>query len=155
MFYLGIPVTELQDRLNRLNPLPLRMELKTGINHSSVINDSYSADISSLKMALNFLSQQKQHAKRTLILSDILETGRPAESLYSEVSVLLKKYPVDRLIGVGEQLTAAASLFSAFRCERADFFPAYRGFAGGFAFTRIQGRNHSPERCAGIRFRTN
>ena len=78
MLYLEIPVKELQERLNRLNPLTMRMELKTGINHSSVINDSYSADISSLKMALDFLSQQKQHQKRTLILSDILETGRSA-----------------------------------------------------------------------------
>jgi Alr-MurF fusion protein len=112
MLYLGIPVDELQVRLNRLNPLTMRMELKTGINHSSVINDSYSADISSLKMALDFLSQQKQHLKRTLILSDILETGRSPQSLYKEVAGLLRKYPVDRLIGVGEQLSAVSALFS-------------------------------------------
>jgi Alr-MurF fusion protein len=112
MLYLGIPVNDLQVRLNRLNPLPLRMELKTGINHSSVINDSYSADISSLKMALDFLSRQEQHVKRTLILSDILETGRKSTNLYGEVAGLLRKYPVDRLIGVGEQISAAAVLFS-------------------------------------------
>ncbi|MDP9042202.1 MAG: Mur ligase family protein, partial [Bacteroidota bacterium] len=64
MICLGVPFNELQDRLNRLNPLAMRMELKTGINHSSVINDSYSADISSLKMALDFLFQQNQHEKR-------------------------------------------------------------------------------------------
>ncbi len=97
-------MNELQSRLNRLNPLAMRMELKTGINHSSVINDSYSADISSLTMALDFLSQQKQHPKRTLILSDILETGRKPQSLYKEVAALLRKYPVDSLIGVGEQM---------------------------------------------------
>jgi alanine racemase len=112
MLYLKIPMNELQSRVNRLNPLAMRMELKTGINHSSVINDSYSADISSLTMALDFLFQQKQHSKRTLILSDILETGRKPQSLYKEVAALLRKYPVDRLIGVGEQMAAAESLFS-------------------------------------------
>jgi Alr-MurF fusion protein len=112
MLYLKIPMNELQSRVNRLNPLAMRMELKTGINHSSVINDSYSADISSLTMALDFLFQQKQHSKRTLILSDILETGRKPQSLYKEVAALLRKYPVDRLIGVGEQMVAAESLFS-------------------------------------------
>jgi Alr-MurF fusion protein len=112
MLYLDIPSSELQGRLNRLNPLTMRMEMKTGINHSSVINDSYSADISSLKMALDFLSQQKQHIKRTLILSDILETGRAPQSLYKEVARLLKKYPVDRLIGVGGQMAAASNLFN-------------------------------------------
>ena len=112
MLYLDIPKNEIQDRLNRLNPLNMRMELKTGINHSSVINDSYSADLSSLKMALDFLSGQKQHRRRTLILSDILETGRPPKSLYTEVATLLRKYPIDRLIGVGEQLSGAALLLN-------------------------------------------
>lgn len=111
MLRLDIAVSELQKRMNRLNPLTMRMELKSGINHSSVINDSYSADMSSLTMALDFLFQQKQHSKRTLILSDILETGRKPESLYNEVAGILRKYPVDRLIGVGEQMmTVAASL---------------------------------------------
>jgi alanine racemase len=123
MLYLGIPVNELQDRLNRLNPLAMRLELKTGINHSSVINDSYSADISSLKMALDFLFQQKQHARRTLILSDILESGRKPQSLYKEVATLLKKYPVDRFIGVGEQLSAMAGLFSESGVKDQAYFP--------------------------------
>ncbi len=111
MLYLSVPVIELQSSLNRLSPLAMRMEMKTGINHSSVINDSYSADISSLKMALDFLFQQKQHTKHTLILSDILETGRKPQSLYKEVAALLKKYPVDRLIGVGEQLSVSDLFF--------------------------------------------
>jgi Alr-MurF fusion protein len=111
MLYLDIPVMELQGRLNRLNPLAMRMELKSGINHSSVINDSYSADISSLKMALDYLSQQKQHPRRTLILSDILETGRKPQALYKEVSDILRQYPVDRLIGVGEQISVSDLFF--------------------------------------------
>jgi Alr-MurF fusion protein len=122
MLYLGIPVADLQGRLNRLNPLPLRMELKTGVNHSSVINDSYSADISSLKMALGFLFQQKQHKKRTLILSDILETGRKPQTLYREVAALLKKYPVDRLIGVGEQISAVREIFNTTEITERIFF---------------------------------
>ena len=131
MFYLGIPENEWQVRLNRLNPLAMRMELKTGINHSSVINDSYSADISSLKMALDFLFQQKQHPKKTLILSDILETGRPFKSLYREVAELLRKYPVDRLIGVGEQLTAAHEIFNDSGIGDRIFFPGTEALLEG------------------------
>jgi alanine racemase len=131
MLWLGIPVNELQARLNRLNPLAMRMELKTGINHSSVINDSYSADISSLKMALDFLTQQRQHAKRTLILSDILETGRSAGSLYGEVAGLLRKYPVDRLIGVGEQISAASSQFNDSGVREKIFFTGTEALLSG------------------------
>jgi alanine racemase len=63
-------------------------------------------------MALDFLFQQKQHTRRTLILSDILETGRKPQVLYKEVATLLRKYPVDRLIGVGEDLSANSAVFS-------------------------------------------
>jgi alanine racemase len=122
MLYLSVPVKELQSRLNRLSPLAMRMEMKTGINHTSVINDSYSADISSLKMALEFLFRQKQHDKRTVILSDILETGRKPQSLYKEVSALLKKYPVDRLIGVGEQFSVSDLFFSDSGVKEKIFF---------------------------------
>jgi alanine racemase len=128
MLYMPIPLTEIQDRLNRLNPLAMRMEMKTGINHSSVINDSYSADISSLRMALDFLSQQKQHPKRTLILSDILETGRKPHSLYREVAELLKKYPVDRLIGIGEQLSVSDLFFSDSGVKEKVFFRTTESF---------------------------
>ena len=128
MLWLGIPVSELQPRLNRLNPLTMRMELKTGINHCSVINDSYSADISSLKMALDFLAQQKQHPKRSLILSDILESGRSSESLYSEVARLLGKYPIDRLIGVGEFISAESSRFIESGIKEKIFFPGTDAF---------------------------
>ena len=73
-------------------------------------------------MALDFLAQQKQHPKRTLILSDILETGRSPESLYGEVAGLLRKYPVDRLIGVGEQISAEASRFDESGVKERIFF---------------------------------
>ncbi len=122
MLWLGIPPHDLQTRLNRLNPLAMRMEMKTGINHSSIINDSYSADISSLKMALDFLMLQRQHNKRTLILSDILETGRSPESLYGEVAALLREYRVDRLIGVGEQISSARDFFKESGIKEMAFF---------------------------------
>ena len=110
MVRLGIPKQEWQTRLTRLNPLVMRLELKSGIHQTSVINDSYTADVSSLKMALDFLSLQKQHPRRTLILSDILESGKKPQTLYKEVSAILRKYPIDRLIGVGDQM-AVSDLF--------------------------------------------
>lgn len=132
MLYLNIPALEWSARLNRLYPLPLRMELKNGINHSSVINDSYSADISSLRMALDFLSQQKQHPKRTLILSDILESRRSAESLYGEVALLLKKFPVDRLIAVGKKLSEVKDVFWNSGIKEKIFFSSTEEFLDTF-----------------------
>src|SRR5579872_1957198 len=77
--WMKLPMDKIGMRVQQLVPIAMRLELKSGINHCSIINDSYSADLSSLGIALDFLSQQQQHARRTVILSDILESGREEE----------------------------------------------------------------------------
>jgi alanine racemase len=89
----------------------MRLELKSGINHCSIINDSYSADLSSLTIALDFLAQQQQHTRRTVILSDILESGRTDEELYAEVARALDQKKVDRLIAIGGRIGANTAAF--------------------------------------------
>jgi len=98
--------------LEKLHTVNMRMELKKGIHNCSVIDDSYSLDLSSLSIALDFLNQQKQHPKKTLILSDIPEAGIPPEVLYKQVAELLRSKQVDRLIGVGDDISTFGSFFS-------------------------------------------
>jgi alanine racemase len=100
------------ERILQLHSVEMRLELKQGINNCSVINDSYSADINSLKIALGFLAQQKQHQKQTVILSDILQTGKAEEELYGEVASLLKQKNVERLIAIGPQISLQQQQFS-------------------------------------------
>ncbi|MCK5096636.1 MAG: hypothetical protein KAR45_00955, partial [Desulfobacteraceae bacterium] len=75
----------IKKRMNDLHAVAMRLELKEGINDCSLINDSYSSDINSLDIALEFLDQQQQHNKKSVILSDILQSGRPEDELYKEV----------------------------------------------------------------------
>jgi len=95
-----------------LNPVAMRLELKNGINNCSVINDSYSADLNSLRIALDFLSQQHQHSKKTVILSDILQSGRNEKDLYEEVAQLLSLGQISRVIGIGERIQHYQHLFT-------------------------------------------
>jgi alanine racemase len=93
-------------RLEKLIPVGMRLELKNGINNCSVIDDSYSLDLSSLAIALDFLKQQNQHQRRTLILSDI--PGTDSEAVYGQVRNLLENKSVDRLIAIGEHISKYA-----------------------------------------------
>lgn len=111
MLYLKIPVSDINNKLQRLSRIAMRLELKSGINNCSVINDSYSADINSLKIALDFMLQQQQHKRRTVILSDILETGKDEEELYKEVAQLLQLKNVNRLIGIGKNISLDKKIF--------------------------------------------
>lgn len=114
--------------IERLHAVRMRMELKTGINNCSIIDDSYSLDLSSLGIALDFLNQQNQHPKRTLILSDIPEAGMSPEILYKQIAELLKSKSVDRLIGVGPDISSYAELFSIEKT----FFPDTRALISHF-----------------------
>ena len=112
MIVLGYEQDLIKERMHFLNPVAMRLEMKTGINNTSVINDSYNSDIGSLTIALDFLNQQKQHNTRTIILSDILQSGRNEENLYREVAGLLQAKGVDKMIGIGEAILRQQHLFS-------------------------------------------
>lgn len=112
MLYLGYENKVIAERMKFLSPVAMRLELKEGINNCSIINDSYNSDLGSLSIAIDFLNQQKQHAKRTLILSDILQSGKNEENLYKEVAELISKKGITRLIGIGEAISRQAKLFN-------------------------------------------
>jgi alanine racemase len=112
MLYLGYENTVIAERMKLLSPVAMRLELKEGVNNCSIINDSYNSDLGSLSIALDFLNQQKQHPKKTLILSDILQSGRNEENLYKEVAELINKKGISRLIGIGEAISRQADLFN-------------------------------------------
>jgi alanine racemase len=112
MLALGYTAAEADKRIERLAPVSMRLELKNGINNCSVIDDSYNSDLQSLEIALNFLSQQNQHQKKTLILSDIYQSGLQLEVLYGQVADLIGSKKVDKFIGVGEALSVHQCLFN-------------------------------------------
>jgi len=111
MLAMGYSAAVADDRIEHLTAVSMRLELKTGINDCSVIDDSYNSDIQSLEIALNFLSQQNQHHKKTLILSDIYQSGLECDVLYKMVADLIKIKQVDKLVGVGEALSSRRDYF--------------------------------------------
>ncbi len=112
LFILNETNEEILQRFNALYPIAMRLELKQGINNSTIINDSYSNDLHSLSIALDFLNQQKQHPIHSIIFSDILQSGRKANELYAEVASLLQQSKIDRLFGIGSDIFSQQNEFS-------------------------------------------
>lgn len=104
MLAMGYSPEVADDRIERLTAVSMRLELKTGINGCSIIDDSYNSDIQSLEIALNFLDQQNQHQKKTLILSDIYQSGIDDPTLYTQVARMIKDKQVEKFVGVGAAL---------------------------------------------------
>ena len=113
----------------------MRLEMKRGINNCSIINDSYIADISSLHIALDFLEQQQQHRKRSVILSDFAETKDP-ENVYSEIALALQQKKINRFIGIGSHLYQHKIKFEQ-AVEEASFYKTTEDFITHFLSTQF------------------
>ena len=124
LYELGYPPAAISERMAGLHSVEMRLEQKQGINGSTLVNDSYNSDLGSLAIALDFLNLQHQHLTKTLILSDILQSGRDPEQLYSEVATLVETKNISHLIGIGSDISAQAPLFR----DNAQFFPSTRHF---------------------------
>ena len=108
--YLGLTPEDIAARMPKLEPIAMRLEVKEGQRGLTLINDSYNSDIQSLDIALDFMQRRPDTAgrRRTLVLSDIYQSGEMMPDLYGQVSELIVKRGIDRFIGIGTDLMAQA-----------------------------------------------
>jgi len=111
LIYLKYSQETIQERISELYPVEMRLKVKNGSNNCTLIDDSYSSDFQSLKIALDFLENQKQHKKRALILSDIFQSGLSDEELYSRVSQLIISHKINRVFCIGETVSKFKNKF--------------------------------------------
>lgn len=104
LLHLGLPDDLIGERMSRLEPVEMRLEMREAVNACTLINDSYNSDLNALSIALDFMARQASGRRRTLVLSDILESSRAPETLYAQVADLICEKGVERLIGIGGQV---------------------------------------------------
>ncbi len=122
MLHLGIEEKIIAERISRLQPVAMRLEVKKGTNGNIIINDSYNSDLTSLAIALDFLGQQAadKRLKKILILSDILQSGQSSDELYKVVAELVKSKGVQQFIGIGSEIIKNKHTFTD-SCESSFF----------------------------------
>lgn len=113
MHLLGVSQKNIAERMRRLEPVEMRLELKSGVRHCTLVNDFYNNDLASLRIALQFARQQARTGRVTLILSDILQSGLPASELWEQVAAAVQLQGVGRLIGIGPAIPAIQAFLPA------------------------------------------
>ncbi len=94
---------------SQLQPVAMRLEVKQGIHNSIIIDDSYSADLTSLSIALDQLRSAAAQRKTMLILSDILQSDN---GVCKDIAHMVSKANVDHFVGIGEGLAEHRELFA-------------------------------------------
>ena len=135
MMHFDFSQDEINNRLRELRSVPMRLELKEGINQCQIIDDSYNNDFGGLQISLEFLANQHQKNNKALILSDILESGLEDKMLVDKIADLLSRQQLGRVIGIGNVLSSHAGLFG----PTGTFFKSTEEFLSGFNFDSFQG----------------
>lgn len=134
--HLGLSSGQIAERMAAIEPVAMRLEVKEGRHGCTLINDSYNSDVNSLDIALDFMSRRPDHAgrKRTLILSDIYQSGKDGEALYKEVSDLARTRGVEKFIGIGPEISGNAD---AIEIPEKYFFNDCREFISSRVFASL------------------
>ena len=133
--YLGLTPGQITERMPKLEPVAMRLEVKQGQRGCILINDSYNSDINSLDIALDFMQRRNVPLKSTLILSDIFQSGSSPEALYAQVSDLCVKRGVEKFIGIGPELFSQADRI---RINEKFFYADVQHFLSSEVFTGLR-----------------
>ncbi|MBO5467249.1 MAG: bifunctional UDP-N-acetylmuramoyl-tripeptide:D-alanyl-D-alanine ligase/alanine racemase [Prevotella sp.] len=134
--HLGITAEQLDERMATLDPVAMRLEVKEGIHGCTLINDTYNSDINSLDIALDFMNRRPDQngQRRTLILSDIYQSGETQQRLYEKVSELALNRGVQKFIGVGRGLKDNSTEIHIPECH---FFDDVASFTASEVFRNL------------------
>ena len=109
-------------------------------------------DYPSLMSALDFMNRRRTSGQHTtMILPDMETVGTDdVEHMYKNISLLLVKYGIDRIIGIGEEITRHACIFptgnSRFYTSVADFMAAETPTDFDHSLILVKGaENHNTE----------
>lgn len=120
----GYEEDRIQAGINRLQKVNMRLALKKGINQCYLIDDSYNNDLAGLQMAVDFLTNQKQRVKKTIILSDIPQSGLLPDALYKKAGEIIDQAHIDKFIGIGPKMEKHKAYFN----DDASFYSSTEDF---------------------------
>ena len=107
----SLSMEAIEERIPMLEPVAMRLEVKEGINGCTLINDTYNSDLQSIDIALDFMHRRTTSQPRTMILSDVLQSGESPRTLYKKVADMAEQRGIEKVIGVGEDISTCMDYF--------------------------------------------
>ncbi len=104
MIHTGWEESQIQEGLRGISKISMRLEMKKGINDCYIIDDSYSNDLAGLEIALNYMNNQNQRNHKSIILTDILQSGMSSDVLYQKTASILDHFNLNRIIIIGPEI---------------------------------------------------
>ena len=102
MIHLGVPMEELQERINRVSGLTMRLEMQHGIENTIIVNDAYSADLDAYSYGVEFLNQHAPNRTKLAVVSAFDQSGMEEEEVFANIIEKGKMWGLSELIYISE-----------------------------------------------------
>lgn len=135
LYYIGFEADSIQRKLQLIKPVSMRLELKQAKKGCYIIDDTYNNDLAGLTIALDFIAHQHQKQKKSVILSDLLETGLDSDVLYMVIAETLSKKGITKLIGIGKNFVSHSHYFNTI--DSVSFFDSTSDFINSEALEKF------------------
>jgi UDP-N-acetylmuramoyl-tripeptide--D-alanyl-D-alanine ligase len=123
---LGVSAADIKAGLEAVEPVSGRMNIHHTPKGIHIIDDTYNANPESMKAALTTLKTMRAGARGIFVAGDMLELGRQAASLHSQVGALAAQSGVSRLYACGKQADSVAAGARNAGLPAADFITGSR-----------------------------
>ncbi|MHA7139486.1 UDP-N-acetylmuramoyl-tripeptide--D-alanyl-D-alanine ligase [Rossellomorea arthrocnemi] len=97
----GLSVDDMKEGLQSLKLTQMRMEMVEGKKGESIINDAYNASPTSMKAAIQLVSELEGFHTKILVLGDMLELGDQEEEFHQEIGQLINPEKVQHVFTFG------------------------------------------------------
>lgn len=124
---LGINPEDLSSRFSTMPHIDTRLNVVEGVNDCTLITDHYASDYQSLLSALDFMSRRRTPGTRATVILPDMEASAPGDNaaIYENAARLLARHSIDRVIGIGADISSHAHMFDM---AEKQFYPTFADF---------------------------
>lgn len=117
--HFNIPYEKMNDGFSRLKLTHMRMELVEGIHGEKIINDAYNASPTSMRAAIDLVSNLPDYNRKIVVLGDMLELGEQEKEFHYEMGKNLNPQKINYVLTFGKLATyIAEGAMTAFPPDR-------------------------------------
>lgn len=123
--YLNLSPATIQKEILDLQPVSMRLEWITAHPSITILNDTYSSDIVSIRQAVQTLTQSKGNPKKIVILTDLDYKSADVKQVHQEVLQFLNNAPLDKIFLAGKHFFELQNEVNSLKFEFYDTVQAF------------------------------
>ncbi|KXX89276.1 UDP-N-acetylmuramoyl-tripeptide--D-alanyl-D-alanine ligase [Bacillus thuringiensis] len=100
--FYKVPIEKIQEALQQINITQMRFQFLTAKTGFTIINDAWNASPSSMKVAIETLQKLNAYKKKIIVIGDMLELGKKAETYHREIGKMLNEESIQYVFTYGE-----------------------------------------------------